>query len=197
MKTVPSFCLLVPEPLRSSQPRSPSPWAPLIPQLSKSWSDPHLTPVPFQNPRRGEGRGSRARTSHSLARSCGERGTETRPVPPHQAPAKEACGLSPLLASQLRRRLPSPGVDEHLAQGRAEQDDAGAAEGGPALLLLLHRVARLHLRLHEPHGQEEGVSLLHSAGETSPVRRARRTCLGLPGRGPTDDDALPEPRAWA
>lgn len=32
----------------------------------------------------------------------------------------------------------SPGVDEDLHQCRAEQDHAGAAEGRPALLLLLH-----------------------------------------------------------
>lgn len=81
----------------------------------------------------------------------------------------------------------SPGVDEYLDQGRTEQDNTGAAKGGPTLLFLLHGVAGFHLGVHEPHGKEEGVSLLHSVVETRPMKHGCHICLGLTGRGPIQD----------
>lgn len=99
---------------------------------------------------------------------------QRRSAPPRQAPAGAPTPLGPSPAHGPCSAPASPGVDENLHQGAAEQDDAGAAEGGPALLFLLHRVAGFHLGVHEPHGQEEGVPLLHSAQKQASETRVPR-----------------------
>lgn len=50
-----------------------------------------------------------------------------------------------------------PGVDERLHRRGEEQDHTGAAEGGSALFLLLHRVTGLQVWIHKPQRESVGV----------------------------------------
>lgn len=77
----------------------------------------------------------------AVSRAVPWRPGRERAFAPAAAPAEAPAPLT-LVPFPLAWRLPpcppSPGVDEYLDQGRTEQDDAGAAEGSPALLFLLH-----------------------------------------------------------
>lgn len=74
-------------------------------------------------------------------------------------------------------------VYESLHEGGEEQHHAGAAEGRSTLLLLLHRVARLQVWIHEAQGQPVGVLPLQS--EDNPKKKtatSQQTHFTLPVR---------------
>lgn len=111
---------------------------------------------------------------------------QTRPKTPPGATL-----VPPSLFPRVPRAVPAPGVEDGLQQGAEEQHHAGAAEGSSALLLLLHRVARLHLGVGEAQRQPERAAALQPAGARGSVgiREFRRES-GTPRDGHSRLDGL-------
>lgn len=68
-------------------------------------------------------------------------------------------------------------VYESLHEGGEEQHHAGAAEGRSALLLLLHRVARLQVWIHKAQGQPVGVFPLQAEDKRTASDRSSPPCV--------------------
>lgn len=110
------------------------------PHPSQPWSDPHFDGSAIPEPQGQRRMGVQGTVLTFLGPeiswgcSSGGQGTEVC------APASGFSGGTrpSRLWPAPGRCPPSPGVDEYLNQRREEQDHAGAAEGGPTLLLLLH-----------------------------------------------------------